>query len=751
MALWNIYANNSEWNSFAWRAGYQTIPGGRISTATPLFTTTLGQSRTFQYYSRTTRLYKAWAIIWTVVNVPTTFVLTNEGGLIDNLIGAGHGGKNLYQVLQLLQPNSGGAIPQSFLDLLAACPAGSEVLTTALSNFAGANNPVCVNSNGTLSINAVFASDYSGHAGFRDIPGARSGSGNVQYTLAILPEKYIGAGNPYYAFGIAWASPAAPTTVVLSNEGGLIDDLVTAGHGSKSLYQVLQLLQPMSGGAIPKAFMDALAACPAGSDILTEPLTTFADFENNPICINSDGTAHVASIYGKDHYGRAGFTTFQGEAIGSAAPNFVMARGPASYIDAGSGSLPGGGSYNVLTIIWAITDLPSTFVLSNESPGYLIDNLIAQGHGDKSLYEVLQILQPQSGGAIPQSFMDILAGCPAESETNTVALSNFAGLNNPVSVNSDGWLGILPVFGHDYVGETGYTTVAGPRIGNANPLYTSADSKEYYIDGGSRYDWGVLEGYGRYNVFAIGWATAPTIGLSRTVLNFGAERNATVTPVGTSRVSNTGSGTLNWTATPSAGWLTVTPGSGTNAGLLTIGIADTSLATGVYQGTVTVSDPAATNNPQVITVNYQVYDFGTNGLPFGSFDTPIDQTTVSSSIPVTGWALDDIGLQSVKIYRGTDASDRIYIGDAVFVEGARHDVEAAYPGYPQNDKAGWGYMLLTNFLPLGGTDLIRFWPMRRTWKETKSSREEINHRRQHDSDLAVRSDRYADPGRDGFG
>jgi hypothetical protein len=44
----------------------------------------------------------------------------------------------------------------------------------------------------------------------------------------------------------------------------------------------------------------------------------------------------------------------------------------------------------------------------------------------------------------------------------------------------------------------------------------------------------------------------------------------------------------------------------------------------------------------------------------------------------------------------------VYIGDAVFVEGARPDVEQAYPDYPMNFKAGWGYMMLTNFLPGNG-------------------------------------------------
>jgi Leucine-rich repeat (LRR) protein len=87
--------------------------------------------------------------------------------------------------------------------------------------------------------------------------------------------------------------------------------------------------------------------------------------------------------------------------------------------------------------------------------------------------------------------------------------------------------------------------------------------------------------------------------------------------------------------------------------------------------------------------------------PFGYFDTPIDGSTVFSSIPVTGWALDNTGIDTVKIYRQQGIS-LVYIGDATLVEGARPDVAAAYPQYPNNTKAGWGYMMLTNFLPDGG-------------------------------------------------
>jgi hypothetical protein len=95
--------------------------------------------------------------------------------------------------------------------------------------------------------------------------------------------------------------------------------------------------------------------------------------------------------------------------------------------------------------------------------------------------------------------------------------------------------------------------------------------------------------------------------------------------------------------------------------------------------------------------------------PFGSFDTPTTGSTgVTGAIPVTGWALDDQQVTSVKIHRNplagepTQPNGKVYIGDATFVPGARPDVDAANPTYPFSYKAGWGYMLLTNFLPNGG-------------------------------------------------
>jgi hypothetical protein len=71
--------------------------------------------------------------------------------------------------------------------------------------------------------------------------------------------------------------------------------------------------------------------------------------------------------------------------------------------------------------------------------------------------------------------------------------------------------------------------------------------------------------------------------------------------------------------------------------------------------------------------------------------------------------LDDVAVESVKIYRDPvagEGSSLVYIGNGIFVEGARPDVMNAKPGYPNNYKAGWGYMLLTNFLPNQGNGVF---------------------------------------------
>lgn len=192
--------------------------------------------------------------------------------------------------------------------------------------------------------------------------------------------------------------------------------------------------------------------------------------------------------------------------------------------------------------------------------------------------------------------------------------------------------------------------------------------------------------------------SSPEIALNPTTLNFGTDTSGTANTPQSFVISNIGAGTLNWTAVGDQAWLSCTPSSGTGMGTVTVSVDPSGLAVGTYTGTITVSDPGAVNSPQTVDVTLNIYS--SLNPPFGDFATPLDGSTVSGAIPVTGWALDDIGVESVKIYR-EEGSSLAYIGGAVFVEGARPDVELYYPDYPNNSRAGWGYMLLTNFLPDG--------------------------------------------------
>jgi hypothetical protein len=131
---------------------------------------------------------------------------------------------------------------------------------------------------------------------------------------------------------------------------------------------------------------------------------------------------------------------------------------------------------------------------------------------------------------------------------------------------------------------------------------------------------------------------------------------------------------------------------------------------GTHTGTITISSSDASNSPQTVNVTLTIYAVLSDSGPFGGFETPVNHSTVMSSIPVTGWVLDDIGVERVTIWRDSvqgEGSGQVYIGDAILVEGARPDVQQQYPSYPMSYKAGWGYMMLTNFLPNGGNGTFK--------------------------------------------
>ncbi len=197
----------------------------------------------------------------------------------------------------------------------------------------------------------------------------------------------------------------------------------------------------------------------------------------------------------------------------------------------------------------------------------------------------------------------------------------------------------------------------------------------------------------------------PHIRLSRTGFNFGSIISGPQTGPQEFLVANSGGWFLDWTATPSEPWIKVSPSTGSADMLVTLSVDAADLAPGSYTGTVSIADNNADNSPVTVDVFLEVKQESDEQPLIGSFDSPPDGAAVFSSVPFSGWALDDTEVSTVKIYRNAllpQERGLVYVGDAVMVDGLRPDIEGKYPDYPKSYLAGWGYLMLTNGLPNGG-------------------------------------------------
>lgn len=143
-------------------------------------------------------------------------------------------------------------------------------------------------------------------------------------------------------------------------------------------------------------------------------------------------------------------------------------------------------------------------------------------------------------------------------------------------------------------------------------------------------------------------------------------------------------------------------------------------SSGIGSAAVTVTvepNDAVVTHAEDTSVGGQLLTVTQAGLstqgPFGFIDTPRDGASgLSGAIALTGWALDDVGVDRVEIFRDPAAGEPqvpIPVGTASFVDGVRPDVQAAFPSLPFASRAGWGHMLLTNMLPGGGNGTYRLY------------------------------------------
>jgi photosystem II stability/assembly factor-like uncharacterized protein len=295
------------------------------------------------------------------------------------------------------------------------------------------------------------------------------------------------------------------------------------------------------------------------------------------------------------------------------------------------------------------------------------------------------------------------AGCTYAVSTSSVSVASGAA-SGTVTVTTAAGCGWTALSNAEFITVAGTGSFSGTatiafNVG-ANPA-TTARSGTMYIAG---------------ETVAVSQAASspPTLSLSKTTLRFTGLSNGaqfvTQTPAESVRLTQNGVGSLQWVATSDRPWLVLSPAASTGSGTLDVFVQFVNglPLPGTTTGTVTISATGGqTGTLGTIAVTLDVVQHGTSSGPIGAFDTPVDKTAgVAGSIPVTGWAADDVGIVRVRIMRDPVAGESPvlqFIGNATRVEGARPDIVALYGTRPEVTRSGWGYLMLTNFLPNRGT------------------------------------------------
>jgi len=205
--------------------------------------------------------------------------------------------------------------------------------------------------------------------------------------------------------------------------------------------------------------------------------------------------------------------------------------------------------------------------------------------------------------------------------------------------------------------------------------------------------------------------------LNRTQLNFSSLGPVHTNPQAVS-LTFTGPGDQCFNATSNnPGLITVSPATGMGAKSLSIAPA----AGVVFPGgttTVLVMLSSCLNPTNSRAISVSVTGYNNTSAPIGAIDTPADGTVAAGSLAVTGWAADDVEVTSVAICRdpvpATETTTaglcggqaRVFIGNGTFIDDARPDIQAGFPTLPFNYRAGWGYLMLTNFLPNQGNGAV---------------------------------------------
>jgi hypothetical protein len=107
-------------------------------------------------------------------------------------------------------------------------------------------------------------------------------------------------------------------------------------------------------------------------------------------------------------------------------------------------------------------------------------------------------------------------------------------------------------------------------------------------------------------------SSSPAISLSPASLSTSCTRGSNAAKQ-SFQVANSGGGTLSYSITDNANWLSCTPTSGSGSGTITVSYNTSKLSAGTYSATITISAAGASNSSQTIPVSLTVSQLSSYG------------------------------------------------------------------------------------------------------------------------------------------
>jgi len=190
----------------------------------------------------------------------------------------------------------------------------------------------------------------------------------------------------------------------------------------------------------------------------------------------------------------------------------------------------------------------------------------------------------------------------------------------------------------------------------ADPAFVDPSSDDYHLSGGSPcIDAGTaavpsppglpftdIEGNPRntgtapdMGAYESAGTVTPAIGFSPASLVFTAAEGGPNPANQNLELWNSGAGTLNWSVSDDAAWLGLSPPNGSSTGehdSVTVSVDISGLSPGGYSGSITISDPLASNTPRTVPVSLTVYAPG----PTVSWDCPFGGVSLIAPYPING-------------------------------------------------------------------------------------------------------------------